>query len=159
MSLLLLSGSEHIYPKFTLSSFNHFSKSCLRPCWRTGLQSSRDSYLFSCPWSSRMPKYWSKGEVCPGWAGTAWNRRMVSGVRRIPCQKQMYFRFLFCYHGLARVSLERRIWKCLLQQHHTLPAQCKSKAVWLNIRHCLWNVLTEAVQQRPIKLVSVAMQI
>lgn len=81
-------GSEGLDPKLTLSSFNHFSKSCLRPCWSTGLQSSSDSYLFSCPWSSRMPKYCRRGEVCPGWAGTLWNRRMVSGVRRIPCQRE-----------------------------------------------------------------------
>lgn len=73
----------------TLSSFNHFSSSCLRPCWRTGLQSSRDSNLLSWPWSSKMPKYWSKGDVWPGWAGTLWNRRMVSGVRRIPWRKKM----------------------------------------------------------------------
>lgn len=33
----------------TLSSFNHFSSSCLRPCWRTGLQSSKDSNLLSWP--------------------------------------------------------------------------------------------------------------
>lgn len=70
----------------TLSSFSHFSRSCLRPCCRTGLQSSNDSNLFSWPWSSRIPKYCSRGDVWPGWAGTLWNRRMVSGVRKMPCK-------------------------------------------------------------------------
>lgn len=68
----------------TLSSFSHFSKSCFRPCWSTGRQSSKDSSLLSWPWSSRIPKYWSKGEACPGWAGILWNFRTVSLVRRTP---------------------------------------------------------------------------
>lgn len=68
----------------TLSSFSHFSSSCLRPCCRTGLHSSRDSNLLSWPWSKRIPKYCKSGEAWPGWAGTLWNLRMVSAVRRIP---------------------------------------------------------------------------
>lgn len=72
---------------YTLSSLSHFSRSCFRPCWRTGLQSSRDSNLLSWPWSNKMPKYCSSGEVWPGWVGTLWKRRMVSGVRRIPWDK------------------------------------------------------------------------
>lgn len=86
-----LSGEKCLYLKKkqgqTLSSFSHFSSSCFRPCWRTGLQSSRDSNLLSWPWSSKMPKYWSRGDVWPGWAGTLWKRRMVSGVRRIPWEE------------------------------------------------------------------------
>lgn len=68
----------------TLSSFSHFSSSCLRPCCRTGRHSSKDSNLLSWPWSSRIPKYCNNGEAWPGWAGTLWNLRMVSAVRRIP---------------------------------------------------------------------------
>lgn len=93
-SLMILSSDCGIFPLLdleaelkvwnTLSSLSHFSRSCLRPCWRTGLHSSRDSNLLSWPWSNRMPKYCSNGEVCPGWVGTLWKRRMVSGVRRIP---------------------------------------------------------------------------
>src|SRR4029434_7661274 len=52
----------------TLSSFSHFSSSCLRPCCRTGLHSSRDSNLLSWPWSSRIPKYWSRARAWPGCA-------------------------------------------------------------------------------------------
>lgn len=79
-------GGVNLNAYNTLSSFSHFSRSCFRPCWRTGLQSSRDSNLLSWPWSNRIPKYWSKGEVWPGCVGTLWKRRMVSGVRRIPCE-------------------------------------------------------------------------
>jgi hypothetical protein len=31
-----------------------------------------------------MPKYWSRGDVCPGWVGTCWNLLIVCGVRRMP---------------------------------------------------------------------------
>ena len=68
----------------TLSSFSHFSSSCLRPCCSTGLHSSKDSNLLSWPWSSRIPKYCNNGEAWPGWAGTLWNLRIVSAVRKIP---------------------------------------------------------------------------
>lgn len=88
----------------TLSSFSHFSRSCFRPCWRTGLHSSRDSNLFSWPWSNKMPKYCSNGEVWPGWVGTLWKRRMVSGVRRIP------------WSDKGDRSLKRDIWQNMCGQ-------------------------------------------
>jgi hypothetical protein len=40
--------------------------------------------LFNWPWSNRIPKYCSSGDVWPGWAGTCWNLWIVWGVRRIP---------------------------------------------------------------------------
>ncbi|KAK2183630.1 hypothetical protein NP493_303g02002 [Ridgeia piscesae] len=58
--------------------------SCLRPDWRTGRQSSRDSCLLSWSWSRRMPKYCRRGDVCPAVAGTCWNLWIVCGVRRMP---------------------------------------------------------------------------
>jgi hypothetical protein len=43
-------------------------------CNKTGRQSSSDLYLFSLPWSRRIPKYWSNGgEVLPGGGWTCWN--------------------------------------------------------------------------------------
>lgn len=87
--LSLSSWSQPLLPcpgpsRPTLSSFSHFSSSCLRPCCSTGLHSSKDSNLLSWPWSSRIPKYCNNGEAWPGWAGTLWNLRIVSAVRRIP---------------------------------------------------------------------------
>ena len=75
----------HPHPTPTLSSLSHFSTSCFLPWASTGLHSSSASYLFNWLLSSRMPKYCSSGEVCPGCVGTCWNRWIVSGVRRIPC--------------------------------------------------------------------------
>jgi len=74
----------HCMAEPTLSSLSHFSSSCLRPCCSTGRHSSNDSYLLSCPWSSRIPKYASSGDVWPCCAGTCWKRWIVCGVRSIP---------------------------------------------------------------------------
>jgi len=74
----------------TLSSLSHFSSSCFRPCCSTGRHSSSDSYLLSCPWSSKIPKYASNGDVWPCCAGTCWNLWIVWGVRSIPCNVQQH---------------------------------------------------------------------
>lgn len=73
-----------VYKTLTLSSFNHFSSNCFLPCCKTGRQSSNDSNLFSCPWSSKIPKYCRRGALCPGWVGTCWNLWIVCGVLKMP---------------------------------------------------------------------------
>ena len=103
----------------TLSSFSHFSSSCLRPCCRTGLHSSRDSNLLSWPWSNRMPKYWSRGDVWPGCAGTLWKRRIVSGVRRMPWKKRV-----------NKVSKWVTVGRLELRRVTFEPAQKKGCAQW-----------------------------
>ena len=75
---------EGVISQNTFSSLSHFSNSCFLPCCKTGLHSSRDSILLSLPWSNRMPKYCSNGEVWPCWDGTCWNLWMVCGVLNTP---------------------------------------------------------------------------
>ena len=78
----------------------HLLRSSFLPCARTGLHNSSVSYLFSLPWSSRMPKYCSRGDTpAPGAAGHCWNFWIVAGVRRIPWKLSFAneFSFMKCF--------------------------------------------------------------
>lgn len=68
----------------TLFSFNHFSRSCLRPCCRTGRANSNDSCWLSSPFSNNIPKYWRIGDRPPGGEGACLNDSITCAVRRIP---------------------------------------------------------------------------
>lgn len=119
----------------TLSSFNHFSRSCFRPCWRTGLQSSKDSYLLSWPWSNRMPKYCSKGDVWPGWFGTLWKRRMVSGVLKIPWKEKHEPK---SEHNLMSIFFKKRIMKstCIrcMHAHYNISIRKNERGNWSRVQ-------------------------
>ena len=54
-----------------INSFNSINKNLIKvpkvfePTYKT-IKSKISIYT----WSKRMPKYWSNGDVCPGWVGT-----------------------------------------------------------------------------------------
>lgn len=67
------------------TSLSQLSSRCFLFCESTSCASSALSYTLSLPRVSRVPKYTSSGDVCPGVGATDLKRSMVSFVRSTPC--------------------------------------------------------------------------
>lgn len=120
-------NSHNITQLFTFELLIHYS-------WYQGVLLT----LTVLTWSSKIPKYWSSGEVCPGCAGTDRNLWIVCGVLRIP-----YNKTTSKYNCLIVTNTHR--FPTVLMENHDIRSQLLHKCVKPDTGTAYYKWLTKVI--------------